>query len=225
MLVSRAPSFVTSLCLLGKLAPTGKDKTYVPSIYLPAPFPSEAPQTYLSATHAIIPASVDKVWEYAGDFYDLSWISKNIFPFLTHPLLTSIPDLSILSTTGSDNAAGATRTFFYGFNVTETLLQYIDSPQVKYYVYSFSLDHSTPSTIGVLYSQSCEPGEGDECHDECRCGPDQIRMRVYISIIREYILTNSTDSQRRCADNGDNDAVLWAESHNAGLAGLISHFE
>jgi hypothetical protein len=72
---------------------------------------------------------------------------------LTHPLLTSRPDLSILSTTGTDNVAGATRTFFYGFNVTETLLQYIDSPQVKYYVYGFSLDNSAPSTIeGTLFT-------------------------------------------------------------------------
>jgi hypothetical protein len=80
MLLSRAPSLVASLCLLGKLASAGKDKTHVPNIYLPAPCPSEAPQSYLSVTNAIIPASLDKVWEYTGDFYDLSWISKNIFP-------------------------------------------------------------------------------------------------------------------------------------------------
>jgi hypothetical protein len=82
MLVSRAPFLVINLCLLGKLARTEKAKTHVPNICLPAPCPSEAPQTYLSVTNAIIPASIDKVWEYAGGFYDLYWISKNIFPFL-----------------------------------------------------------------------------------------------------------------------------------------------
>ena len=63
-------------------------------------------------------------------------------------------DLTVLATTGADNQAGSTRTFSYGFNVTETLLQYVDTPQVKYYQYGYSIDGSAPATIdGVSYTK------------------------------------------------------------------------
>lgn len=62
-------------------------------------------------------------------------------------------DLTVTSTTGIDNKPGATRTFSYGFPVVETLLQYVDTPQVKYYEYGFSLENSAPATVeGILFT-------------------------------------------------------------------------
>jgi hypothetical protein len=58
--------------------------------------------------------------------------------------------MTVTSTTGIDNEPGATRTFFYGVNVVGTLLQHVDTPQVKYYEYGFSLHYSAPATMNGL---------------------------------------------------------------------------
>jgi hypothetical protein len=68
-------------------------------------------------------------------------------------ILIQNADLTVTSTTGVDDEPGATRTFSYGFNVTETLLEYVDTPQIKYYEYGFSLHNSAPATIeGILFT-------------------------------------------------------------------------
>ena len=46
-------------------------------------------------------------------------------------------DLTVLSTTGKPTIPGATRSFIDGFSVTETLLEYVSTPEAKYYYYGY----------------------------------------------------------------------------------------
>lgn len=67
--------------------------------------------------------------------------------------LTYYLDATVTATNGVGNKAGATRTSFHGFSATETLLQYVNTPQVKYYEFGVLLHDSTPVMIGgALYT-------------------------------------------------------------------------
>lgn len=57
-----------------------------------------------------------------------------------------LADLTVQSTTGKPTIPGATRSFVDGISVTETLLEYISTPEAKYYYYGYK----GPATLAGL---------------------------------------------------------------------------
>lgn len=180
---------ITGICLL--LSTSASAHGRVPNVYIPARCPPNAPETYLSVTNAVIPAPIDKVWAYVGDFFDITW-----------------QNLTVTSTTGIDNKPGATRTFSYGFPVVETLLQYVDTPQVKYYEYGFSLENSAPATVeGILFTDLVN-----------------LMKTTNITAGADAGKTSFEYTQRGCATDGANGIIFWDGVHIADLELVIGQF-
>lgn len=76
---SSLPLFATLWLLLCSNVSTWSYPSSVPNVYLPELCPSTVPESYLSVTNAIIQAPIDKVWDYVGDFFDITWQSTKSY--------------------------------------------------------------------------------------------------------------------------------------------------
>ena len=88
MLLERSslPCFATLWLLLCSNVSSWGYTTSVPNVYLPESCPPAVPETYLAVTNTIVPAPIDQVWDYIGDFFDITWQSMTQLHSLTLPL-------------------------------------------------------------------------------------------------------------------------------------------